>query len=75
MNNPKTTPTFSKSHHVPCPSCSEQILVDLNLLITGRQFGCKNCGSSISLAIESREVVKKSLVAFEQLRKTVPGKK
>lgn len=53
---------------IPCPVCKTGIPFDTRQLLRGIRFACPGCGAGIGLAAESKDVVEKVLVAFEEER-------
>lgn len=54
--------------NIPCPDCGESIPIDSGLLLQGHEFTCPGCLVSISLAAESKGIVKESLHKFNNLK-------
>jgi predicted RNA-binding Zn-ribbon protein involved in translation (DUF1610 family) len=58
--------------YIACPVCGSQIPFDPYALVRGESFSCPNCPDvAIGLSMESRDLVKKSLDEFENLKKKV----
>jgi transcription initiation factor IIE alpha subunit len=53
---------------IPCPVCQTPIPFDTKLLISGVQFTCSNCQSSIGLDSGSRNVVADAMNKLEELK-------
>lgn len=53
---------------IACPNCQQPITFDVKMLLTGSQFQCSGCHSSIGLATESKTIVEKTMEKFEQLK-------
>jgi hypothetical protein len=58
---------------LPCPVCGTKISFDTYQLILGVKFSCPNpnCDAIISLANESKPIVKNTMEKFETLKKGV----
>lgn len=52
---------------IGCPDCGNLIPVDTKLLLSGQSFMCARCSLSVSLALESRNVVHEAVRGFERL--------
>jgi len=50
------------------PICHSTIPFDTKQLLAGIQFSCPQCHSSIGLATESKEIVKKTMIKLEELK-------
>ncbi|MFT5337383.1 MAG: transcription initiation factor IIE alpha subunit [Sphingobacteriales bacterium] len=55
---------------IPCPVCSTKIPFEVQSLLSGVNFSCPNCLSSIGLAQESAGVLEKTMHQFEELKKS-----
>lgn len=55
----------TRDQTLPCPVCATPIPFDARQLLQGAAFSCTNCGSSVSLANESKPLVEQALAAFD----------
>jgi transcription elongation factor Elf1 len=53
---------------IPCPVCKQIIVLNVDELLRGAKFQCANCGISISLSTDSREVVSDAVKKLEDLK-------
>jgi len=54
--------------YIACPNCKNNILFDVNALLSGASFACSKCNAKIKLANESKETVSKSIEEFNSIK-------
>lgn len=54
--------------HIPCPCCSEPIVTQIPLLISGFEFSCKKCDAKIALPEQSKKVVEDTYSTFKKIK-------
>jgi len=62
---------INSENGIPCPVCATKISFDIQQLLSGVQFTCPNCLSSIGLAKESAPIVAKTLDKLEEHKKKI----
>jgi len=59
---------LNQDQKIPCPVCKTPIHFDTYQLLSGTQFKCTNCDSSIGLSAESRPLVEETMKKFEDMK-------
>jgi hypothetical protein len=54
----------------PCPTCTNMILIDSDLLIKGKKFVCRSCSFAIYLLVEGNKATKEATERLRLLRES-----
>ena len=61
-----------KIQKIECPACQNPIYFDIEQLLLGNTFTCKNCQASISLSRESAPTVSDAMNKLNQIKPLKP---
>lgn len=53
---------------IACPECGTDIVVDVNLLLSGQKFSCTNCQTAIQLERSSQKVAETAMDQFKRVK-------
>lgn len=60
---------INPENSIPCPVCGVKIYFEIKALLSGVNFVCTNCNSSIGISSESKPLVEDTVRKLEEVKK------